>query len=187
MKKFIFLTLFFCILCSIQVFAQYEVGDYYVNGNTKGLVFYVNHDEGTLYLLKTDMAGRYEDFGIGDYIEWRDLDFVIQNANENYPYTVWDLPNSRMARLINQNHQILSERSKSLGYRILPRDAFLDGRVTSDGVQRLIPVFAPRYSGDDIFSTRSAADLLRGDEVGKCGILLYGIVDYRTGQMKKLY
>lgn len=182
----VFLTLFLSFLWSPEIFAQYKIGDYYVNGDIKGIVFYVNNDEGTLYLLKTDMYGRYEDLGLGDYIEWRDLDFVIQNANEKYSYTAWYIPNSRMARLINQNNAIISEKSKSLGFRKLPRDAFYEGRVSSDGVQRLIPVFSPRFPGDDIFHYRSAADLSSGDEVGKCGILLCGIVDYRTGQMKNL-
>ncbi len=183
---YVFLASLLCILGGTEVFAQYKVGDYYVNGDIKGLVFYVNNDEGTLALLKTDMEGRYESFGIGDYIEWRDLEFVIQNANKNYPYNVWDIPNSRFARLIHKNADVLNEKCEALGYRILPREAFMDARVTSDGGQRLIPIFLPRYRGDDIYDTKSESLLLAGEEWSKTGILLYGIVDYRTGKIRPL-
>lgn len=179
---YILIFLFSSFLWSNQIFAQYRVGDYYVNANIKGIVFHVNNDEGTLYLLKTDMG----DYCLGDYISWRYLDSVIREANEQYPYTVWDLPNYRVARLIHQNHRIISDSSKAMGFRILPRDAFLDGRVSSDGVQRLIPVFYPRFIDEDIFGSRSESDLLRSDEIGLCGILLYGIVDYRTGRMLRI-
>ncbi len=178
----LFLIIALSNLSASKAFAQYRIGDYYVNGDIKGIIFFVNEDEGTIAILKTEMESRYETFCIGDYINWSEKEFIFQNANRNYPYNVWDIPDSRIARLIHQNHRILCEKSKSLGYRILPRDAFLNGRVGYDGSQRLIPVFCPRFPDDDIFFHKSEA-LLRTEQTG---ILLYGIVDYISGTMKKL-
>ncbi len=181
---YVFLASLLCIFGSTEVFAQYKVGDYYVNGNIKGVVFYVNNDEGTLAILKTEMDGRYESYGIGDMIGYEEEEFIIQYANEPYPYNVWDIPTARMARLINQNFRVVRETAIKLGFRGLPTYAHYQGRVGFDGTQRLIPVFFPKYTGSDgdIFSTETIGALVKYG----CGVLLYGIVDYTTGTMRKI-
>lgn len=184
MRRIIFLLMLFLnTLGAVETYAQYKVGDYFVNGQIKGIVFFVDENEGTIAILKTDMDGRFETFGIGDVMQWADKDFIVQNANNGFPYDVWDIPSKRMARLINQNFEVVRETARNLGYKGLPPTAFCDGRVSSDGVQRLIPIFIPKYRGEgDIFDYESEAALFQYG----AGVLLYGIVDYTTGTMKKI-
>lgn len=182
--KRIILVLISLILAITNCFGQFKVGDYYRNGDIKGIVFFVNQDEGLCYILKTEMRGRYDHYTIGDEIEWRERAYIEDNANKSGNY--WGIPNRRIARLINLNNVAISNTCIQLGYSRLPRECFATGNVSYDGIgQRILPTFYPRLqsdNADDIMGEETALYLLNN----KMGILLYGIVNYISGELQEI-
>lgn len=184
-KKSFLVAIVAVVLVSLQCRAQYQVGDYYVNGDVNGFVFHVDNDAGELYLVQADMhSSRIGEVPLGSYTSWSELQYIDDWA-ENHADGNWVRPNIRMCRLIHANYQVLIEACNNRGYR-MPRSFLYAGRVRSDGPQRLIPSYCLNCDEDDAADYESEVSLLRmGDRAVQP--LYVGIVNFITGELKKIY